>query len=591
MRPRHTTYPSVYEAYDEQSPVWIEGEAFLSFPKPEHFPSEDPNLAVTWIGFEHPSEIPVFNLSKNEFGQDVLKGAGFEGDPLVNPPGWQTSALNEWKEWNWVRVYYDILRRYYYDFSIEPSNDGMSTNNPSTNTIYSDNCYLVKDRLGNKYYSDYDMHGYYQSDLVDDQKLPGRRWWKPQFNDPGPQYGRQMINHYINTGLDIPNSTVADFYPQDKIGLITSEVQQNKQLLEDPLPELEVLANSLPYDMVQHGPHDDWEDRNNYGAAEVNAGPQSDLTMWTPISENEVRVYTLTSKTPAFFQEMLYKSLGLHWESIYPQEYYTKQDASGHDRGTKFMRQTAPSDTGKPCIYWSDQAHGCKFAWDLNSLPGIKQVEPDNTVPHLKQYKNYYKAHKVLNAPDGTEWDPSLSVNLADQPASKSLSPLTVARENPTNCEEVLPPQCHTLPDLRKMDKKKLSELGGPPIEFLVDEDDAIPGPGMVNRLGYTFEEFLALADGTQLSNTECITGIYANYYLGFKPQTTPGESPWLMLISHPFTKEQAQPVDIRGTKYLIGKAEGLEEILEIMCYSHVESGWISIANWGKSTPMFRALG
>ncbi|MEM9328043.1 MAG: hypothetical protein AAGA85_20420, partial [Bacteroidota bacterium] len=578
LRPRHTGYPTVYEAYDVQSPVWLEGEAFISFPKPEEYPSlPEKNLAVTWIGFEH-AGTKLFNLVRNSTGQLVLPGAGFDGDSLINPMGWQESAENEWKDWNWVRVYYDILKRYYYDFTVEAAGGGLSSNSTGR-TIYGDNCYRVKDRTGNNYYSDYDMHGYYFSEQTSDQSLHARRWWKPQFNDPFPLYGRQLINHYINMNLDIPNGDVADLYPESKYNLVISEIIANQQLFNDD-GDID-LQRSLPFDLIQHGPQDDWEDRNNYGEAEVNAGPQSDLTMWVPTSDNQVKVYTLTGNTSAFFQEMLYKSIGLHWESIYPQEYYTVQEQVEHERGSLFMRSEQPIIKNQPCIYWSDKSIGCEFTWDLEGIDGAVDLDPENTVPHLKQYKNYYKAHKVVSAPDGTQWDPTLPVSLADQPAAKSLLPITVKRENPTNCDEVQAPQCYSIEQLRALSEDKLRRLT-PAMGSFFDQDLIAPG------LAYTLEEFVSLTGGNEVANAECIVGQYARFQLGYnEAKAARNEDPWLMLISHPYSIEQVEPQTDDNETYIVDKSRPLQELLTAMCYAQVDEGWVSVANWGRLDPAF----
>ena len=435
IRPLHTTYPTAYEAYDELSPVWLRGtpgnEHPISFP----VNASNPNQAFHWIGFFKKDGTTLFE-PKLQDGSANLKGAGVPptnwGDPVMDP---NTGLVTDnWDDKSWVEVYYEILKRYYYDKE-RPDLTHDPVNDWQLNAIYPHTCYTVKDQQGNNYYSDYDMHGYYFSDLYETEDLRGIRWWTSYLTDPFAQLPRQLINHYLMQGFPKPATepgvtSPASLYTSDA-GEIDQYIRDNFQFAGAARPDWQATSK---FDLIQHGPHDDWNDRNNYGAAEVNAGPQSNMTIWVPLNEKDVRVYTLTENTPTYVQEVVYKAWGLNWESIYPQDAYAINEDVGHQRGTPLMSVTKESAANKPCIYWSDQNHGCKYEWTTADVGGIVEGLPTDIVKQIKQFKNYFKAHKVAAgaAPDGSQLDPTLDVELAEQASARALA---VLAENPNNCE------------------------------------------------------------------------------------------------------------------------------------------------------------
>ena len=116
---------------------------------------------------------------------------------------------------------------------------------------------------------------------------------------------------------------------------------------------------------------------------------------------------------------------------------------------------------------------------------------------------------------------------------------------------------------------------------------------GVDSRYAYTFREFVrrGLDDGEFdpplddffIGNSECITGYYSRFALGFsQAKEDAGEDPWMMLISHPYSHEDATPNGLPGSRRIPDKAIEFTTTLIEMCYDPVDKGWISIANWGK---------
>ncbi|MEM9326972.1 MAG: T9SS type A sorting domain-containing protein [Bacteroidota bacterium] len=132
-----------------------------------------------------------------------------------------------------------------------------------------------------------------------------------------------------------------------------------------------------------------------------------------------------------------------------------------------------------------------------------------------------------------------------------------------------------------------------------VREENQTQATGQQSKIFYSFDEFVFNArsinpgdqfvpgfdpnfDPSGVANTECITGYYARYVLGFSQEKSDNaEFPWVMLISHPYDQNDAAPL----ASSIPNKAQNFDAFIEEMCFSPVDSGWISIANWGKIDP------
>ena len=125
---------------------------------------------------------------------------------------------------------------------------------------------------------------------------------------------------------------------------------------------------------------------------------------------------------------------------------------------------------------------------------------------------------------------------------------------------------------------------------------------GIIQRYAYSFEEFVKNGsvfgtfdpdfDGGAVANTECITGTYARFTLGFSEEKKQNnEYPWQMLVSHPYYSNEAEPRETdQNIRWIFDKGEAFAETLRLMCYEPVESGWISMARWGRLNPDFDGL-
>ncbi|MEM9327692.1 MAG: T9SS type A sorting domain-containing protein, partial [Bacteroidota bacterium] len=110
-------------------------------------------------------------------------------------------------------------------------------------------------------------------------------------------------------------------------------------------------------------------------------------------------------------------------------------------------------------------------------------------------------------------------------------------------------------------------------------------------RAAYSLEEFLDTFVGTadelshQMGNSECITGVYAQWAAGTIVNDD-GEFELFVVISHPFNEKEATPTRGRFSwKEMTEKGNILEDVLRDMCYSIIDGGWLSIANWNKLDP------
>jgi len=110
---------------------------------------------------------------------------------------------------------------------------------------------IFNKETGEKYYSDYDLHGVYD----------------------------------INTGKSAYSSSFKD--------------ELNKKFGDE---------------VVQHGPHDEWPDRNKKEAG-VNRGPQPPVTAYLP-DGTTVHLQTIDD------MKKFYKELNINWEKIYPEAAY-----------------------------------------------------------------------------------------------------------------------------------------------------------------------------------------------------------------------------------------------------------------------------
>ena len=118
---------------------------------------------------------------------------------------------------------------------------------------------------------------------------------------------------------------------------------------------------------------------------------------------------------------------------------------------------------------------------------------------------------------------------------------------------------------------------------------------GVETRYAYTFDEFLRNAlnafpdrqfdppfNRSEVANVECVQGAYSRYVLGHSVVLeAEGENPWMMLITHPYSQEDAKQIGEFGQARLLDKAKDFGKTLEDMCYRPVDAGWVSIANWG----------
>ncbi|MDX2188386.1 MAG: T9SS type A sorting domain-containing protein [Bacteroidota bacterium] len=292
-------------------------------------------------------------------------------------------GLPIWKDLNIsprVRKYYEYLLENcsqkesdFYDPTdfFEPT-----TINGVRKKLYRDKCYTFKTFNGFEYYSDYDLHGIYYASPLDIgtnniNTLVGKSWW-PYGNDEVKRQAAQLISKYIHGSvninsdeikLSVPDGQFENEYNAMKIIVSSFASADAKQEIIEKLKNIggKVFStnekekpndkNDL-YNLVQHGPHDEWGDNNNYAVAEVNAGPQGKITIITP----EKSLFNINSSLPSystFMQERFYNSLGISFESIYPRIHYGKNGEN--NTGSKLIYNSFKSDL---CKYWSDGGTG-----------------------------------------------------------------------------------------------------------------------------------------------------------------------------------------------------------------------------------------
>ena len=317
------------------------------------------------------------NISTTSVGVYFIDRSGF--------PIWKSSDV----EGNWVDRYYKLVKE---KFGVEASNFSdmfipFKDGNNVEKKLYRDYCYVLKNKDGFKYYSDYDLHGVHftasglpstdvkelgadQETSLDLGNTLGKSWW-PSSNDLS-ESARNLLSRFLAGVAPIPTDPIN---PQNDNGLfdlrlaygsfdnaaVISQIRNfyttNTGIASDP--------ESKKYDMVQHGPHDQWIDRNNYAVSKVNGGPQSDITIFTPSGE----IYLI--KESAYTQEKFYECLGIPFQSIYPQVFYKK--VSKHPRGSNFSSSPSGDNIDQSnCIYWSDNGKdGCdnKFTIPTQGYP------------------------------------------------------------------------------------------------------------------------------------------------------------------------------------------------------------------------------
>jgi hypothetical protein len=71
------------------------------------------------------------------------------------------------------------------------------------------------------------------------------------------------------------------------------------------------MNDSFLENMVQHGPHDNWPDRNNVGVAGPNAGPKPPITAYLPDGTTQ-HMNTIDE------MKQFYTAHGMDWNSLYP---------------------------------------------------------------------------------------------------------------------------------------------------------------------------------------------------------------------------------------------------------------------------------
>lgn len=566
--PEHTTQNSVYKVDDDEYPVWLDNNQIS-------LPAGHP--ANQFVNFDYNFLDPVFEPGN-------IKGTI---PTTASDPGWNPGG--SWNAQSWVAVYYEILHRYFADLD-----DPYDVDNWKTNTIYAHSCYTIKDAQGNRYFSDYDGHGYYISQSHPQPLQRGNRWypsWVLQDENVEPididrlanddrEYARELLNHFLMK--DFPWKAASDI-PADQLEVynnLKSYYTNSGVDVTIPLGQLPItggvdpnLVKTRPWDVVQHGPQDEWYERNNYGIAEVNMGPQGNFTLWVPELRDDgqkvVRVYSMDPGRSTYNQERLYECLNLNFQSYFPQAFYTRSFL--HPLGTSIMKTAFASRGGFdrfPCHYWSDGGgDGCQFTWNMSGIVDGASSEPNQ---QLKQYDLAFQALRL---------DPSLPFETLPDP--------DIEIDDPISCE-VPVNECYSLEELRSLSREELFDINFA-LADLYDNDDGIPpGSDQQKRLAYTLDEFLGQEFDPSMNNTantECIPGYYSRYVIGENPDL-PDDDPdkYVILITHPYSEEDVT-VRIDGTpeeEFIRDKAENYFFLLSAMCYEEVDDGWISMAEWHK---------
>ncbi len=206
---------------------------------------------------------------------------------------------------------------------------------------------------------------------------------------------------------------------------------------------------------------------------------------------------------------------------------------------------------------------------DTNITELIYEPDPQNSLAYI-----------LMAGQDLSAGDPLLFFDLELEVMNGDTATGTV-EINIENCPKE-DTDCPTLQDLRSLSREELSQIDTS-LGVLYDEDDGVPF-GQQKRLAYTFDEFLDKEfepSGFSMANTECITGYYSRYVIGEKPGAQPNDpNQQMILISHPYTEEDATVLS--AGESIEDKTREYTDLLEAMCYTRVDDGWISLAEWSK---------
>ena len=256
---------------------------------------------------------------------------------------------------NWVQGYYGILKNL--------------SKNENLGKLKFHRCYIVKDKLGNAFYSDYDAHSYNWSNYHENMAKRGESWFPlVEVQDARKYY--ELIGLYSMLEFKFPQAdplwavgaaSIANSYRKAYISKDVVKSIADPRSVSSPSLNLD---NIVPYSLIQHGPQDAWNYRNYFAEAGVNAGPQSNLTIWAHNKNNNVNVYTIGEEF-AIDQEKLYKCLGINWKSIYPSQYYNKASETIHHSNNYEYSTKILNPSGQFNIYWYDiKTNKQKVLWN-----------------------------------------------------------------------------------------------------------------------------------------------------------------------------------------------------------------------------------